>query len=672
MKNKRFLSLRIKLVALASIPLAFALFFAAIFLWGRLDEIRLLADIHANTVCIKDFSDLITRVQRERGTSSMFLTGGTDLATLNTRRQETDTAGAAARKSLVPAVLDDKIKQGLLASLDAVMGIRGQVDTRSIDALATRKAYTAAIRGLLATAPAAVRGNTSYGVGTTISSIILLQEAQESAGQLRAMVSSWAVANTPLQTAVIINALALEAGMNANLGSPAMTLDADSGEALKAASSHLARTTMHQALETMLLKHEKGDFGIDGPGLFAEMTAYIDGLAVVVALAATKQDAKIADLESGARQSFLLAAVLLGAVLLGVIAFTFVSIRKLLHTVTVVNQSIRTIARGEGDLSARVEISSNDEIGQLAAYFNEFLGSLGQIVSDIKARAGESAQASRNLQDISRMLSGKASDTSQVAGSVAAAAEEMSVSMKNVAQAMDHTSGNIATIAAAAEEMTATVAEIASSADRARTVSASSVATAHQVAQTMEQLGSAASQINKVTETINEISAQTNMLALNATIEAARAGLAGKGFAVVASEIKQLARQTAVASEDIRNKIAGIQVSAADATRNIGSVGAIITEVDEIMSGIASAIEQQAIVTREIAGNIAQASHGIADANGNVGQAAEVSGTIARDINALTTAVAAIANSGGELLSSAGTLAAGARTQEDSVARFKL
>jgi len=136
----------------------------------------------------------------------------------------------------------------------------------------------------------------------------------------------------------------------------------------------------------------------------------------------------------------------------------------------------------------------------------------------------------------------------------------------------------------------------------------------------MNQLGDAAQQTGRVTEAITEISAQTNLFALNATIEATRAGAAGKGFAVVATEIKALAQQTSAATDDIRNRIDGVQSSAAASIRKIEKVSQVIDEVSQIVTTIATAIEEQAVVTKDIARNIAEASLGVQEANERISE----------------------------------------------------
>jgi methyl-accepting chemotaxis protein len=197
---------------------------------------------------------------------------------------------------------------------------------------------------------------------------------------------------------------------------------------------------------------------------------------------------------------------------------------------------------------------------------------------------------------------------------------------------MGDATGNLESVASATEEMSATIADIASHAAKARSVSEEAGAQADAAASLMHQLGSAAHEIGKVTETITNISDQTKLLALNATIEAARAGAAGKGFAVVATEIKELARQTASATEDIKTKIIGVQSSSGSAIAEIEKISGVIKDVVAIVTSIAAAIEEQAAVTRDVAGNVTRASGAVRDANDRVAETAAVSSTIAQDV----------------------------------------
>ena len=187
----------------------------------------------------------------------------------------------------------------------------------------------------------------------------------------------------------------------------------------------------------------------------------------------------------------------------------------------------------------------------------------------------------------------------------------------------------------------------------------------------MQQLGQSARDIGKVTETITEISSQTNLLALNATIEAARAGAAGKGFAVVANEIKELARQTAAATEDIKAKISGVQTSAGSAIADIDKIASVIKEVGSIVSNIAAAIDEQAKVTKDVAGNIAQATAGVKDSNERVAQTATVSKSIAQDVASISAAVSDIRSGGEQVEASAAELSQLSDNLRQLVSRFR-
>ena len=188
----------------------------------------------------------------------------------------------------------------------------------------------------------------------------------------------------------------------------------------------------------------------------------------------------------------------------------------------------------------------------------------------------------------------------------------------------------------------------------------------------MNQLGAAAREIGKVTEAITEISSQTNLLALNATIEAARAGSAGKGFAVVANEIKELAQQTAVATEDIKGRIAGVQSSSAGGIAEIEKVSQVIHEVSDIVSSIAAAIEEQSTVTKDIARSIAEASTGVRDANTRVSEASLATASIAEEIAGVDQAAGQMADGSEQVKSSATELSRVAEQLQATVHRFRV
>ncbi len=330
------------------------------------------------------------------------------------------------------------------------------------------------------------------------------------------------------------------------------------------------------------------------------------------------------------------------------------------------------VARGDvsGGVAAEY-LERGDEIGTLAKAVEAMSASLRGVLSDItggiqvlSCSSAELTANSSQMSDGSRAASGRAH-------AVAAAAEEMTANVMSVASGMEQTSTNLTSVASATEQMTATIGEIAGNSEKARRITEEATRQAARISEQMNQLGTAAQEIGKVTETITEISSQTNLLALNATIEAARAGSAGKGFAVVANEIKELAQQTAAATEDIKGRIAGVQSSTAGGIAEIGKVSQVIHEVSDIVSSIAAAIEEQSTVTRDIARNIAEASTGVRDANQRVSETSQATMEIAKEIAGVDEAAGQMAEGSEQVRTSAAELSKVAEQLQTVVARFR-
>jgi len=361
--------------------------------------------------------------------------------------------------------------------------------------------------------------------------------------------------------------------------------------------------------------------------------------------------------------------------ILGVAAMVVLALliaQSIVRPVKAVVNTLTELAQGHGDLTVRLPAAGGDEVGDLSRRFNEFMEKLHAMVRDIVKGVQTLSSSFTELSAISQQMSTSADQTSSKSGTVAAAAEQMSANMNSVTAAMEQSSTNANMVAAAAEEMTATIGEIARNAEKARTISDEAVHQSNGAGRQMTELGNAAQAIGKVTETITEISEQTNLLALNATIEAARAGEAGKGFAVVANEIKELAKQTAEATLDIRQQIEGIQNSTGTTVLSIEKIGGVISDINEIVSTIATAVEEQSVSTREISDNIAQVSSGIQEVNENVAQSSQVSQDITREITEVNQASGEIAGSSSQVRLSADELSSVSEQLNALVGQFKI
>ena len=356
----------------------------------------------------------------------------------------------------------------------------------------------------------------------------------------------------------------------------------------------------------------------------------------------------------------------------GMVVLALLIAQSIVRPVKAVVSSLTELARGQGDLTVRMADAGSDEVGDLARRFNEFMEKLHTMVRDIVKGVQTLSASFTELSAISQQMSANAEQTSSKSSTVAAAAEQMSANMNSVTAAMEQSSTNANMVAAAAEEMTATISEIAQNAEKARTISDEAVQQSQGAGMQMTELGNAAQAIGKVTETITEISEQTNLLALNATIEAARAGEAGKGFAVVANEIKELAKQTAEATLDIRQQIEGIQNSTGSTVLSIEKIGQVIGDVNEIVATIATAVEEQSVSTREISDNISQVSIGIQEVNENVAQSSKVSQDITQDITEVNQASGEISSSSSQVRLSADELSVVSEQLNALVGKFKI
>jgi methyl-accepting chemotaxis protein len=263
-----------------------------------------------------------------------------------------------------------------------------------------------------------------------------------------------------------------------------------------------------------------------------------------------------------------------------------------------------------GDLTRDdLQVRSQDELGDLTSAINKMSTNLKTMIVAITENAQHVASASEELSSTSQQITANSEETSAQAGVVNQSAQQVNT--------------NLQSVSTGAEEMTATIQSIASNAHEAATVASGAVQTAQAANATVAKLGDSSAEIGEVIKVITSIAQQTNLLALNATIEAARAGEAGKGFAVVANEVKELAKQTAKATEDISRKINAIQTDTKGAVDAIGSISAVINQINDISGTIATAVEEQSATTNEMTRNVAEAAKGSGEITHNIAGVAE-------------------------------------------------
>lgn len=301
-------------------------------------------------------------------------------------------------------------------------------------------------------------------------------------------------------------------------------------------------------------------------------------------------------------------------------------------------------AAASGDLTAEITIKGDDAIGQMGAGLQRFIDDLRGNIISIGETALQLGGSAEELTGVSKEMGSNAEETSNQATLVAAASEQVSA--------------NVQTVATGIEEMGASIREIAGNSNEAARVAQQAVDVASKTNTIISQLGLSSSEIGKVVKVITSIAEQTNLLALNATIEAARAGEAGKGFAVVANEVKELAKETAKATEDISQKIDAIQKDTSSAVDAIKKISEIIGMISDTSNTISSAVEEQTATVNEIGRNVAEAAKG--------------SGEIAQNITSVADAAQSTTRGASDTQRSALDLSKMASQLQKLIARFTL
>lgn len=286
-------------------------------------------------------------------------------------------------------------------------------------------------------------------------------------------------------------------------------------------------------------------------------------------------------------------------------------------------------AASRGDLRKSVPVTGDDAIGRMGRGLQKFLSDLRANVSQISENAANLAASSEELTAVSMQMAKNADETAQQSNVVSAASEQVSK--------------NVQTVATGTEEMSASIREIASNSNEAAKVATHAVGVAKSTNEIISKLGVSSAEIGKVIKVITSIAEQTNLLALNATIEAARAGEAGKGFAVVANEVKELAKETAKATEEISEKIGAIQSDTTGAVKAIGEIGDIINKINDISNTIASAVEEQTATTNEMSRNVAEAARGSNEIAENISSVAKAAASTTEGANNSKTASSELA-----------------------------
>jgi len=329
-------------------------------------------------------------------------------------------------------------------------------------------------------------------------------------------------------------------------------------------------------------------------------------------------------------------AIVLGSV--AALGLTLTIARRIMRPLSAVTSMAAAMA--EGDLTRTCGVDQNDELGRMGRALDAAVANLRGVLSGVVASADAVAASSEELSAASAQISASAEETSAQSGVVASAAEEVSRSVQ--------------TVAAGAEQMGASIREIASNAAEASEVAARAVTAAETTTATVAKLGESSAEIGNVVKVITSIAEQTNLLALNATIEAARAGEAGKGFAVVANEVKELAQETAKATEDIARRVEAIQKDTNAAVGAIEEISSIVAQISDRQTTIASAVEEQTATTNEMSRSVQEAASGSTQIAENITGVSAAAGSTTQALTQTRTAVDELSRMAADLRTTVG------------------
>ncbi|MDK9720138.1 MAG: nitrate- and nitrite sensing domain-containing protein [Rhodospirillales bacterium] len=602
-------------------------------------------------------SALVHELQRERGASATFLSSkgalfgeelrtqrmGTEAAVKNLNMLGNDGGVEAADAGLRKTMADAK------AGLEKTIAGRAAVDALSLDASQAAAAYTQAIGRYLDVVGAMSRLSANPQIASSITAHLSLMRGKESAGQERAVGAS-GFASGRFAPDLIERFLGLISSQEAyfigfrGLARPEEVdaLDKTLTSDAAAAVAKFRKAALDNAVNGTALELKAAEW-------FQQSSKRIDLLKGVEDRSATGLMDLAASVKREAAAALTMALAALAATLVVLAIMTPLIARSIVLPIGHLTQVMARLS--EGNLDVTVEgADSRSETGIMARAVKVFQQNaldkhrLVAEQEELKKRAETERRQGMldlagNFQSsvlgVVKSVAGAAQQLQATAQSMSAAVEQTSRQAASVANAAQEASTNVQTVASAAEELSASIGEISGRVADSANISRSAVHEAERANAMVRGLAEAAERIGEVVNLINDIASQTNLLALNATIEAARAGDAGKGFAVVANEVKNLANQTARATDEIGQQIGSVQQETRNAVSAIESIGATIKQINDIASAIAAAVEEQEAVTQEIARSVAQASSGTQEVSLNikgVSQAATETGAAAGQV----------------------------------------
>ena len=648
-----------KLVILTAIPLIAFFIVSLVFIKNNIDESNIVSDMANNTKLLMAVSDLIHELQRERGRTSIYLSGGSR-EDMEGQRKSTDSKIPSVTSALNTSTISSQIKTNTAEAISEIEKVRSTANQKG-PAKDVVDTYGKIISAFMSTETTIANSKTTRGFGKALTTIIILETAKENAAKLRATVSGVLTADKPFDEELFTRLITFKANIDANLDSKAIVLSSTAKTLLEDSRKSEAWAGVNKVFNVVLTKSKDGEFGISGKDFFATITKVIDDMYSVRNKEVESIVNNLSIIQDEIASTLLKVYFSLGLILLLVLISAFFLARSITAPINHIISYSKDVA--SGNLNATLVERFSHDLGVLQASLEAMVENLKSKIleaernSSIASEQTEKALLAMKEADVARQKaeSAKAEGMLQAAHQlegvveiVSSASEQLSAQIEQSSRGADEQSGRVRETATAMEEMNATVLEVARNAQQAADIShqarqqalegsqivndaVKSIKAVHSqsvsIKEDMDALGKQAEGIGQIMGVIADIADQTNLLALNAAIEAARAGDAGRGFAVVADEVRKLAEKTMTATQEVGQAITGIQEGTRKNIHNVELAGVSIEEaaklsvtsgeslkqilkfvnmVNDQVQSIATASEQQSAASEEINHSVEQ------------------------------------------------------------------
>ncbi|MFK7739848.1 MAG: methyl-accepting chemotaxis protein [Planctomycetota bacterium] len=602
--------------------------------------------VHALSRVCSASARLVHEMQKERGMTAGYLgSKGRKFADKLPKQRELVDARRADYEAICEEVAASMtadfgdLVHAAGEGLGQMKSMRSSVDGLAVP-LPKALGYFTGLNGqLLDLVLVAGRGSVDVGVTTTMTAYASFLKGKERIGIERAVLANTFSADRFAKGMFekLIALVATQGSYFHEFGQIANQEAMDLYRRAQADSSFAAVDAMRQVA---IDRAATGGFEIDAEQWFETITKKINCLAAVDVALGERLLGQAGELRDASRAS---SWFLWGVVLVGVgcaAGALWLLFRTTIQPLRMLTDKFREVAIGDGDLSNRVEFDRKDELGQLADSFNQFVAKVAGVVQNMSHSANSVASASTQLSATAANLSDGSSRMNHQSGSVAAAVEQLSATIEAMASESARVSHNLDAFQNQVVEFRTSVDHVGTQSTQVRAAADAATAAVQTSNSNITALGDAADQIGRVVELIEDIAGQINLLALNATIEAARAGEAGKGFAVVANEVKDLARQTGDATDDIRKRVHAIQSSTHDSIGSMEQIRGSIGKVHEVSEAIAQSTQQQGQHAESLTGSVQSANQATQTVARNVSEASLAAGEISKQVQAVAQQVA--------------------------------